>query len=251
MTLVLFPEWTVGMIALHAVLAINAVGVGPMLRAGPLKLRYSKFRSQTGISGRTGMFILYFVPLVVQAAVSAPYLGSATLIQWLVFGAVSLHFVKRCLEVMFVHSYSGPIDVPTTVMITGLYSSFAATLAWFNARPLANLDAFFLAGVALFVLGELSNLYHHVLLAQLRKGAASGYFIPTGGLFAQVTTPHYFTEIIAWVGIALMSRHLAAYLVVGIMAHYLADRANTTQQWYREKFPDYPRERKRIFPFVY
>ncbi len=239
------------MIALHAVFALNAVGVGPMMRSGILKLRYSKFRTETGISGRTGMFVLYFVPLVVQAAVAAPYLGSATLIQWLVFGAVTLHFVKRCLEVLFVHSYSGPIDVPTTVLVSTLYSSFAAAIAWFNARPLPGIDALFIVGVVLYGLGELGNLYHHVLLAQLRKGATSGYFIPQGGLFSQVTTPHYFTEIVAWVGIALMSRHLMAYLVVAIMAHYLADRANATQQWYRQKFPDYPPSRRRIFPFVY
>ena len=80
--------------------------------------------------------------------------------------------------------------------------------------------------------GELGNLYHHVLLASMRrnKGAspsppaasdvkrdastpptppapvATGYSVPQGGLFPLVAAPHYLFEIVAWVGIALAAQ---------------------------------------------
>src|SRR5688572_29762845 len=106
------------MIALHVVLALYALAVGPLSRSGLLKMRYSKFRTGDGISGRLGMFLLYFLPLVALVPASWSYLPRATLVQWVLFAAIGGHFLKRCLEVLVVHKYSGPIDVWTVGTVT-------------------------------------------------------------------------------------------------------------------------------------
>ena len=50
----------------------------------------------------------------------------------------------------------------------------------------------------MFAVGSAGNLYHHHLLASLRKGGDTGYKVPMGGLFELVAAPHYLFELVAW-----------------------------------------------------
>jgi hypothetical protein len=250
-TRMLLPQWTPAMIVLHGVLGAFALAIGPLAKSGLLKMRYSKFRTGEGISGRTGMFILYFVPLVVLflSAFACGLLPGATALQWVLLGVVGGHFVKRCLEVLFVHVYSGPIDLMTVTMVSLNYSLLTGLAPYF-LRQSPPVDLVFWAGAALFAVGELGNLYHHLLLARLRRTEQS-YFIPTGGLFGAVSAPHYLFELVAWLGFALMGRHLIFFIAFAVMAHYLTNRAAEVQAWYRAKFPEYPKDRRCILPGVY
>ena len=57
-------------------------------------------------------------------------------------------------------------------------------------------------GLALWLGGTLTNLYHHYLLAGLRKGGDDTRYVrPTGGLFELCVCPHYFGEIVGWLGV--------------------------------------------------
>ena len=50
----------------------------------------------------------------------------------------------------------------------------------------------FIVGIVLCTIGELTNLYHHAVLANLRPaGTSSGYTIPQAGLFRFVVCAHY------------------------------------------------------------
>merc|ERR1712039_594231 len=115
-------------------------------------------------------------------------------------------------------------------------------------------------GLVFSVVGQLGNLYHHWLLANLRSGAAtskgdgsaqSKYVIPRGGLFKFVTAPHYFFELVAWLGIACTAQHLNAFLTVADMLSYLSGRSVATTNWYKSRFTDYPGDRKHLIPFVF
>lgn len=93
------------------------------------------------------------------------------------------------------------------------------------------------------------NFYHHKLLADLRKNSLD-YFIPKGGLFDYVVCPHYLFEILTWLGIALLSRHLAAWMTLLFIIFYLSARALRALRWYHSKFTGFPKDRKAILPFV-
>ena len=141
--------------------------------------------------------------------------------------------------------------------------------------------AFLPIALGLFAVGQLGNLYHHVLLARMRTpeenkstmevaatpitaealGSAppttgtpsmSTYKVPSGGLFSLVTMPHYFFEVVAWLGVALAAQQLNALLVAGGMASYLSGRAVASTRWYKQRFGKaYPASRKHMVPFVF
>ena len=105
-------------------------------------------------------------------------------------------------------------------------------------------------GFSLFLLGQISNLYHHILLRKLRNNAVKEYKIPQGGLFSFVNCPHYLSEIVAWIGIAIMTKYLIVFGLTFVMASYLVGRSINTTRWYKEKIPNFPVDRKSIIPFV-
>ncbi|WP_141732731.1 methyltransferase [Oligoflexus tunisiensis] len=251
MDFIIWPQWDFWNTVGYSSFALLCLGFGFLEKYGIVRLNYSKFRKSTGISSRTGMFLLYFVPMMVYALFSGPQLMEASLIQWILFAAVVGHFGKRCLEVLFLHKYSGPIDVFTVVQIASAYSLATFLLAKLHAVTILQIDFLFLLGLGLFIFGEFFNFYHHRLLAKLRKGdQEKEYAIPTGGLFHYVTAPHYLMELCAWLGIVLMSRHLGAYMIFIWTCGYLLGRALRTHAWYQNHFAQYPKDRKALVPFL-
>ncbi len=116
--------------------------------------------------------------------------------------------------------------------------------------------AFCLWYTALFAIGIAGNYYHHLLLARLRDHKLSGdskYIAPKGGLFDYVATPHYLFELIGWLGIAVVSQQMNAYLGFAGMASYLSGRASLQNEWNRAKFSkeDWPESRKNLVPFLF
>jgi very-long-chain enoyl-CoA reductase len=92
-------------------------------------------------------------------------------------------------------------------------------------------------GFGAFVAGTFINGYHHVLLANLRTRGSNEYVIPRGGLFNVIVCPHYLGELLAWLGIALVSRQVAMYIWFFGETAYLLVRSHNTLKWYRAKFP--------------
>lgn len=245
----IFPEWTTANIIIYSALAILAIGVAPAEYFGQSMMFYSKFRSVSGIPSRLSMFILYSAPIVALYFSAREYLPNATMIQWIVLASVFIHFAKRVLESLFLHKYSGVAGLLTTILIASFYSTAAYFIGWLNANPIPAVDLWFVLGIVLFLLGVAANFYHHKLLADLRKNSLD-YFIPKGGLFEFVVCPHYLFEIITWLGIALLSRHLAAWLILLFIIDYLSARSIRTLKWYHDKFSEFPKDRKAILPFV-
>lgn len=245
----IFPQWTTNTMIMYAFLGSITLMIGPLEYYGQSMMAYSKFRPASGIPTRVGMFILYLTPLLALVLSAIPYLPAATAIQWTVFGAVFIHFAKRVLEVLFLHKYSGPIGLFTTLLITGFYSFAAFWIGTLNRTPLPTVDVWFYFGIILFIIGILGNFIHHKILADLRTGT-NKYIIPKGGLFDLIACPHYLFEIIIWLGIALLSRHLGTFLIFGFIIAYLTARSLRTLKWYRDKFSNFPAGRKAILPFI-
>jgi len=111
-------------------------------------------------------------------------------------------------------------------------------------------DPRLLAGTLLFFAGYAINHRSDATLRHLRKPGDTGYKIPHGGLYRWVSCPNYLGELIEWAGFALAAWTLPALVFVLFTASNLVPRAVAHHRWYREKFPDYPSERKAIFPYV-
>lgn len=258
-----FPEFDGS--AIHWVLAY-LLFTSPLLflseAMGWFSFGYSKFAQREksfALPSRLGMFIIYFPATFLYWVPPAMHETQMTGWHLLCGSLVTLHFLKRCFEVLFVHRYSGVMNGGSVAMICVMYSFEAWLLGYAAATEvspaLLQSGAFtpwLRTGLVLWGTGTALNLFHHIVLAQLRKPGETGYKLPKRGLFRFVACPHYLAELVAWWGFALVFHHGAAAIIALVMTFYLGGRAHNTVKWYRERLGDeVPRSWKRLLPFVY
>jgi 3-oxo-5-alpha-steroid 4-dehydrogenase 1 len=111
-------------------------------------------------------------------------------------------------------------------------------------------NPFFIAGAIICIIGLAINLQSDNILIHLRKPGESGYMIPRGGLFDLISCPNHFSEILEWCGFALMTLSLSGLAFAIWTFVNLIPRAIHHHRWYKATFPDYPKERKAIVPFL-
>jgi 3-oxo-5-alpha-steroid 4-dehydrogenase 1 len=144
------------------------------------------------------------------------------------------------------------------VAIIGIALLFNSANAYLNGRYLFHFaqnygsdwlrDPRFIVGVALFVVGFVLNRWADRVLRGLRQPGESGYRIPGRGLYKKVSCPNYLGEIVTWAGWATATWSLPGLAFAVWTAANLAPRARSHHSWYRERFPDYPPERKALLP---
>jgi protein-S-isoprenylcysteine O-methyltransferase Ste14 len=167
-----------------------------------------------------------------------------------------VHYVNRTFVFPFRIRQDGK-TTPISIVASGMM--FNGLNAYVNARWVSEfgsyasswlLDPRFLLGAGLFVLGFAINQHADGVLMRLRAPGESGYKIPRGGLYRWISCPNYFGEIIEWIGWGIATWSLAGGAFALYTIANLAPRAWAHHKWYREKFPDYPAERKALVPFV-
>lgn len=165
-----------------------------------------------------------------------------------------VHYVYRA----FVYPFLMRSGSRMPVLVMALAIGFNALNAWVNARwvseygmyPVAWLaDPRFWLGLVLFAGGLTLNATSDRTLRRLRSDGG-GYRVPHGGGFRYVSSPNYLGEIVEWTGWAVMTWSLAGASFALYTIANLAPRAVANHRWYRETFPDYPRGRRAILPFV-
>ncbi|KAK1287440.1 Polyprenol reductase 1 [Acorus calamus] len=244
---------------------MSAISLVSLANAGVAEVRgrhlqYSKFwdsqPNKVGIkiSSRAGMFALY-APAAIAGLVSFGFPAVAASPRgWLLSLALSVHFLKRVFEVLFVHQYSGAMILDSVIPISLSYflSTVTAIYAQYLTQglPEPEVDLKY-AGIALFLLGISGNFYHHLILSKLRNKDDKGYKIPKGGLFGLVICPHYLFEIIDFVGISCISQTLYVLSFTLGTVLYLMGRSYATRRWYLSKFPNFPKNVKALIPFVF
>jgi protein-S-isoprenylcysteine O-methyltransferase Ste14 len=108
----------------------------------------------------------------------------------------------------------------------------------------------FLIGFSLFLGGMALNIDSDRRLLKLSE-SVGGYAIPDGGAFRWISCPNYLGEIIEWAGWALATLSPAGLVFAWWTLANLAPRAWTHHLWYRDRFPDYPAERRALLPYVW
>lgn len=136
-----------------------------------------------------------------------------------------------------------------------LMNGYANGYAVSHAEHLAGsewlLTPWFIGGLLLAGAGWWINFDADNRLIALRSDGSSGYKIPQGGFFRHVSAANYFGEILLWSGWALMSLTWAGLVFVLFTLANLIPRALASHRWYREKFPDYPPERRAVIPYLW
>ncbi|GAB4836206.1 hypothetical protein Ancab_001122 [Ancistrocladus abbreviatus] len=210
-------------------------------------------KQHISVPSRIGMLILY-TPAFLFGAAAFFLFPDEGLKFFLLRLALTIHFLKRVLEVLFVHKYSGGMNLFDVLLISVSYFSATATMiyaqhtSWDFPEPSVNLTY---AGIVLFLLGIGGNFYHHYILSTLRKKGEKEYKIPSGGLFNLVVCPHYLFEVLVFVGITFIAQTLYSLSFTLGTVLYLMGRSYAIRKWYVSKFEDFPTRVKAIIPYLF
>ncbi|KAF4771227.1 hypothetical protein N7455_011990 [Penicillium solitum] len=221
------------------------------------------------IAWRTVFIIEYLGPLLIPALFLFPLrpllyftfdkpLPLPSDLQLLVCTLLTVHFLKREFETIFVHRFSSATMPARNIVKNSAHYWVLAgfNIAYWVFRPDATAatgtpnQALVYAGLALFVFGELANLNAHYILRNLRRPGTTERGIPSGFGFSVVTCPNYFFEILAWLGIFLVSQlnwSVLFFVVVGGLQMW--SWGWKKEKRYRKEFGDkYKKKRAVIFP---
>ena len=108
----------------------------------------------------------------------------------------------------------------------------------------------FIVGLTLFLIGMFINIKSDYYIAYMKKRKGPGYHIPNGFLYRYISAPNYFGEIIEWIGWAILTWSISGIVFLIWVIANLFPRAISHHKWYKDKFHDYPKNRKAIIPGI-
>lgn len=165
------------------------------------------------------------------------------------------HYLYRTFIYPFLKRSSGH-NMPLLIVCLGLIFNLINT--YLNGRYLFHFSTQVLQigfsslfGLCLFLIGLAVNIHSDMILRGLRRPGEKEYYIPNKGLFRFVSCPNYFGEIIEWCGWAILTWSIPGLLFAWLTIANLVPRARSNHLWYKQRFPDYPQNRKALLPFVW
>ncbi len=243
----LLPAW----IALAAVVLVVL-----LFRGAPYGRHASAWAGPT-LDSRWGWVLMEAASPTLMVATFATGRHRGESWAWLFLAMWLLHYANRTLVQPF--RWRGKATpMPWLVALSGAF--FNVINGYTNGRWLFALgpgyapgwyrDPCFVIGLALFVGGMAVNVHADEVLRGLRREGEGGYRVPYGGPYRWVSCPNYLGEMVEWAGFALCTRSLPAVAFAVWTVANLLPRAIAHHRWYRERFADYPSERRAVLPFV-
>lgn len=174
-------------------------------------------------------------------------------------GCWTFHYAKRILETLFVHRFShATMPIMNLFKNCSYYWLFTLYVAYHVNHPLytspCTLQVY--GGLAAFLISELGNLSIHIALRDLRPPGTTVRRIPVStsnpftALFNFVSCPNYTYEFFSWVSFTVMTQCLPAGLFALAGMYQMTLWAIGKHRNYKKEFPNYPKQRKAILPFL-
>lgn len=203
---------------------------------------------------RTVYIIEYLGPLFLHPLIFYLYPNEKSTAQYITLLMVTLHFIKREYETIFVHRFSSE-----TMPFFNLFKNCAyywliggAALAavtyskWYTSTT----NHFRIFAAILYTVSELCNFKTHTILRDLRPAGTTERKIPRGLGFDLVSCPNYLFEILAWIGMSLVTNSIACWAFTAVGAVQMWFWSVKRHRRYKKEFNDYPKGRKILIPFV-
>lgn len=169
--------------------------------------------------------------------------------------AIGFHFFKRVVESLFIHNYSGVMDITVSISIAVFYCIQSFIRLYYQQKvPIEFYEQHsnvFMVGIVLSVIGQIGNAYHHWLQSTWKRGKDKKYVVPHSGLFTMIACPHYLFEIISFWGLSLISQDIVGVFLTFPVMGNLTGRSIATTKYYLSKLEDYPKTRKHLIPLFF
>lgn len=230
------------------------------------------------IAWRTVFLIEYLGPIMVHPIffnLREQIYGSSerpTLIQTIVYFCVMMHFFKREFETAYIHKFSMATMPLFNLfknsshywLLSGFlvaYFGYAPSSWWsgdvssvkkflFYSGGFVHKPELVLALPAAWLVAEISNFIVHVNLASLRPAGTTERRIPYGYGFKKLSCPNYYFEACGWILLTVLSGNWAMALFTIVGTTQMFAWAIKKHRRYLREFPDYPKNRKAMIPFI-
>lgn len=211
------------------------------------------------VSDKIGWIIEEFPTIIISVYYTYYYIiltEKINYIKLVMIGFYYCHYLHRSIIYpinLFTNSRKMPIDIVLMGSTFNFFNSIMInrSIFIFSDYTVENVYNFtFLFGCSIFLIGMYINIYHDYYILSEKKRLNGAYFIPDVFLFNYICSPNYLGEIIEWIGFAIATKTLSGMIFFISTFSNLFPRAISHLKWYREKFKEFPKNRKAIIPFL-
>lgn len=227
-----------------------------------IKAPYGKFTSESWgklVNARLGWIIMESFAVIIFLAFMFIYRNTLTFTKIAFFVVWNMHYVYRAFiyQARIGKKELMSLGVSMSGMIFQIFNTFYQCVFIF-APSFNSLYANsyiakpnFIIGIVMFFAGLLVNRQSDKILFNIKKNNGGKYGIPYGGMYKYITCPNYFGETFMWAGWFVMTFNLASFGFLIWTVSNLFPRAYSYHKWYNKEFSCYPKDRKRIIPFLW
>lgn len=204
------------------------------------------------VDNRLGWMVMEIVSPIVLTMTFHYFANGLAFHQWILLLLWNLHYLNRSIIFPLRIRTNGK-QMPVSIMLSAVGFNIVNGFVngYFLAVSTPASGILFGVGLVVFLSGFIINNIADTQLINLRKPGETGYKIPSGALFNWISCPNLSSEIVEWFGFALMAMNLGALSFAVWTFCNLAPRAVAHHKWYVEKFPDYPKQRRAVIPFLW
>ena len=185
-----------------------------------------------------------------------PAIRNLVFVSWIMIGVFCLHYVNRIFIFPFRIRTKGkkmPIAIVAAAIFFNIMNGFS--IGYYFSQFASYTDEWlhdprFIIGVVIFFAGLVINWKADNILIHLRDEKETNYKIPNAWLFTKISCANLFGELIEWLGFAILCWNLPAFTFFTWTAANLIPRALSHHRWYKQKFADYPLNRRAIIPYI-
>ena len=208
------------------------------------------------IPARLGWVVMESPCVILMIAFSITVKGQLETIHQIFLLLWLTHYVHRSFIYPFAVEMTNPkmpISIALSAFFFNIINVSIQAFGIFYFTEYASdwmLSPTFFAGLSLFLIGMFINLRSDYYIASMKKRKGPGYHIPNGFLYKHISAPNYFGEIIEWLGWAILTWSISGVIFLIWVIANLFPRAISHHKWYKNKFENYPQNRKAIIPGI-
>lgn len=249
-------SWSTYQTILYSWIALAVVIFFLLLKVTAPYGRHSSAKWGLLIPNKWGWVMMELPVLVVLWIFLSPVINNISAPEWFMIGLFCLHYLNRVFIFPFRLHTKGkkmPLVIVLSAVFFNLMNGFSLGYYFSHFASYTNtwlIDPRFVIGVLLFLTGLYINWKADNILIHLRKPDETNYKIPEGWLFNKISCANLFGELIEWLGFAILCWNLPAVTFFIWTAANLIPRAISHHNWYKEKFIEYPLNRRAIIPGI-